>query len=280
VLIKYILTKYTNKQLSEVETALIILSKDYDQLFNVIDELISRQGYRTKKNGIQIIHDTYFDTKDEILQKNEIALRIRIIDEQVSKITLKILQNTTENYSERIEIEDIYSTEMLNQIILKINSYLNLNIFNFPLKYYNNDPKLNLINLGFKKILNKQTQRKIFDAVNKSSNQTEFEFMFDTITYIFDNNNITNVELEIESKLSKNNKTILKDFVKELRLNQNLFKYWPYNKLLTGKVIEILLDNNELIKNKDYDDKKILTLSGLDKIELFIESRNHLTTKT
>ena len=187
---------------------------------------------------------------------------------------MKILQNTTENYSERIEIEDIYSTEILNQIILKINSYLNLNIFNLPLKYYNNDPKLNLINLGFKKILNKQTQRKIFNAVNKSSNQTEFEFVFDTTTYIFDNSNITNLELEIESKLSKNNNTILKDFVRELRLNQTLFKYWPYNKLLTGKVIELLLGNNELIENKDYDDDKILTLSGLDKIELFIESRN------
>jgi uncharacterized protein YjbK len=260
--------------MSEVETALIILSKDYDQLFNVIDELITSKGFRTQKNGIQIIHDTYFDTKDEILKKNEIALRIRIIDEQVSKITLKILQNTTENYSERIEIEDIYSTEILNQIILKINSYLNLNIFNLPLKYYNNDPKLNLINLGFKIILNKQTQRKIFNAVNKSSNQEEFEFVFDTTTYIFDNSNITNLELEIESKLSKNNNTILKDFVRELRLNQTLFKYWPYNKLLTGKVIELLLGNNELIENKDYDDDKILTLSGLDKIELFIESRN------
>ena len=260
--------------MSEVETAFIILSKDYDQLFGVIDELISSKGYRTQKNGIQIIHDTYFDTKDEILKKNEIALRIRIIDEQVSKITLKILQNTTENYSERIEIEDIYSKDMLNKIILKINSYLNLNIYTLPLKYYNNDPKLNLINLGFKIILNKQTQRKIFNAVNKSSNQTEFEFVFDTTTYIFDNNNITNLELEIESKLSKNNNTILKDFVRELRLNQSLLKYWPYNKLLTGKVIEILVDNNELIENKDYDDKNILTLSGLNKIELFIESRN------
>jgi len=268
--------------LSEVETAFIILSKDYDQLFNVIDEFISSKGYRTKKNGFQIIDDTYFDTEDEILKKNEIALRIRIIDEQVYKITLKILQNTTENYSERIEIEDIYSTKMLNQIILKINSYLNLNICNLPLKSYNNDPKLNLINLGFKKILNKQTQRKIFNAVNKSSNQTEFEFVFDTTTYIFNNNNknnknknITNLELEIESKLSKkNNNTILKDIVRELRLNHTLFKYWPYNKLLTGKVIEILLDNNELIENKDYDDKNILTLSGLNKIELFIESRN------
>lgn len=260
--------------MSEVETAFIILSKDYDQIFNVIDELISNKGYRTENNGIQIIHDTYFDTKDEILKKNEIALRIRNIDKNVPKITLKILQNTTENYSERIEIENIYSKETLNQIILKINSYLNLPILKTSLKYYQIDPKLNLINLGFKVIQNRQTHRKIVNAINKSSNQTEFEFVFDTTAYISNNNNnITNIELEIESKLSKNN-AILNDFVRDLKLNQNLFKYWSHNKLLTGKVIEILLDNNELKENKDYDDKRILTLSGLEKIELFIKSKN------
>ena len=261
--------------MSEVETALIILSKDHDQIFNVIDGLISNKGYRTRKNGIQIINDTYFDTKDEILKKNEIALRIRDINKQVSKITLKILQNTTENYSKRIEIEDIYSKEMLDQIILKINSYINLNIIKSPLKYHHIDPKLNLINLGFKIIQNKQTHRKIVNAINKRSNQTEFEFVFDTTTYIFNNNNnnnITNIELEIESKLSKD-EAILNDFVRELKLNQTLFKYWPYNKLLTGKVIEILLSNSELKENKDYDDKRILTLSGLEKIELFIKMR-------
>jgi inorganic triphosphatase YgiF len=260
--------------LSEVETAFIILSKDYDQIFNVIDGLISNRGYRTKNNGKQIIHDTYFDTKDEILKKNEVALRIRNINKQVSKITLKILQNTTENYSERIEIENIYSIETLNQIILKINSYLNLPKFKTSLKNYQMDPKLNLINLGFKVIQNRQTHRKIVNAINKSSNQTEFEFVFDTTSYTSnDNNNITNIELEIESKLSKNN-AILNDFVRDLKLNQTLFKYWPYNKLLTGKAIEILSNNNELKENKDYDDKKILTLSGLEKIEILIKSRN------
>ena len=207
------------------------------------------------------------------MKKNEIALRIRNIDKNVPKITLKILQNTTENYSERIEIENIYSKETLNQIILKINSYLNLPILKTSLKYYQIDPKLNLINLGFKVIQNRQTHRKIVNAINKSSNQTEFEFVFDTTAYISNNNNITNIELEIESKLSKNN-AILNDFVRDLKLNQNLFKYWSYNKLLTGKVIEILLDNNELKENKDYDDKRILTLSGLEKIELFIKSKN------
>ena len=259
--------------MSEIETAFIILSKNYDQIFNVIDHLIFNEGYKAKKNGIQLINDTYFDTKEEILKKNDVALRIREIDEQVSKITLKILKTTTNSYSERIEIEDIYSKEMLNQIILKINLYLNLHIFNDHLKYHNIDPKLNLLNLGFKIIQTRQTHRKIVNAISKSSNQTEFEFVFDTTTYIFDNNkNITNLELEIELKLS-NNIPVLNKFVRQIKINQPLFKFWPYNKLLTGKVIEMLLDNHELKENKDYDEKKILTLAGLDKIELFIKSR-------
>ena len=56
--------------------------------------------------------------------------------------------------------------------------------------------------------------------------------MFDTTTYIFDNNNkknITNVELEIELKLS-NNIAILNNFVRQLKINKPLFRFWPYNK--------------------------------------------------
>ena len=98
--------------------------------------------------------------------------------------------------------------------------------------------------------------------------------MFDTTKYIFDNHNsnITSIELEIELKFSKNI-TILDNFVRKLNLKPSL-KFWPYNKLLTGKVIEILLNNHDLKENKDYNDRKILTLSGLEKIELYIKSRN------
>jgi hypothetical protein len=96
--------------------------------------------------------------------------------------------------------------------------------------------------------------------------------VIDNTTYNFDNNkNVTNLELEIELKLS-NNIGVLDNFIRKLKINQPLFKFWPY-KLLTGKVIEILLYKDELKENKDYDEKKILTLSGLEKIELFIKSR-------
>jgi adenylate cyclase class IV len=260
--------------LSEIETAFMILSTNYDRIFTIIDQLISDEGYKTEKNGIQVIHDTYFDTKDEILKHHESAIRIREIDKQDSTITLKMLKNTTKNYSERIELEDTYSREMLNQIIVKINSLLNLNIVNTSLKYDNTDPKLNLINLGFKTIQNRRTHRKIINATGKNSSQTEYEFVFDTTTYIFDNYNssITSIELEIELKFSKNI-TVLDNFVRKLKKNPSL-KYWPYNKLLTGKVVEILLNSHDLKENKDYDDKKILTLSGLEKIEKYIKLKN------
>ncbi len=260
--------------MSEIETTFIILSKNYDQIFNIIDQLISDEGYKTEKNGIQIIYDTYFDTKDEILKNHESALRIRKIEKQDSIITLKILKNTTKNYSERIELEDTYSKERLNHIIDKINSHLSLNIGNTSLKDDDTDPKLNLINLGFKIIQNRRTNRKIVNAICKNSSQIEYEFVFDTTTYIFDNHNssITSIELEIELKFSKDI-TVLDNFVRKLKMNPSL-KFWPYNKLLTGKVIEILLNNHELKENKDYDDRKILTLSGLEKIEFYIKSRN------
>jgi hypothetical protein len=252
----------------------MILSKNYDQIFTLIDQLISDEGYKIENNGVQIIHDTYFDTKDELLKKHESALRIREIDKQDSIISLKILKNTTKNYSERIELEDTYSKEMFNQIITKINSHLNLNILNTSLKYDNTDPKLNLINLGFKIIQNRRTQREIVNATSKNFAEKEYEFVFDTTTYIFKNhdNNIASIELEIELKFSKNI-TVLDNFVRKLKINPSL-KYWPYNKLLTGKVIEILLNNHDLKENNDYDDRKILTLSGLEKIEKYIKSRN------
>jgi uncharacterized protein YjbK len=265
--------------LSEVEAALIILSKDEDQVFRIISKLITDKGYNYKKNGIQIIHDTYFDTKNDLLKQNGIALRIRNINEHIFKITLKILQNSTEHYAKRVEIEDNYSNEMLRQIIMKLNSYLNLNLLNFSFEHVDNNPILNLTGLGLKIIQNKKTERKIVNAINKSSHKVDFEFCFDTTTYILNNNYISIQELEIESKHLETD-LVLSQFVKELSFKKDQFRYWPFNKLLTGKVLEALFYNNELKENKDYDDKKILTLSGIEKIELFIKNKEINVNKT
>ena len=64
--------------MSEIETAFIILSKDYELIFNIIDKLITNKGYKTYENGTLIIYDTYFDTKDEILKKNKLHYVLEI----------------------------------------------------------------------------------------------------------------------------------------------------------------------------------------------------------
>jgi len=133
---------------------------------------------------------------------------------------------------------------------------------------------MSLLNLGFKIIQNRETSRIIINAIDKKTKRTAFEFAFDTTTYIFDDNyRMRIMELEIESK-QYGNYVKLSNMVNEFKVNQSLFKTWPYSKLLTGKAIEILSNNNRLKEIQDYDDEYILTLSGLEKIESFIKFKN------
>lgn len=258
--------------MSEIESSFIILSRDYNKIYRLISECIFNNGYEVEKKENQI-SDVYFDTTDEILKNKETELRIRTIDNKISKITLKIQGNITETYSERVELEENWSKESLSQILFRLSTFLYPNIDNTSFKY-NDDPKMSLLNLGFKIIQNRETSRIIINAIDKKTKRTAFEFAFDTTTYIFDSNNrIRIMELEIESK-EYGNYVKLNKIVNEFKVNPSLFKIWPYSKLLTGKAIEILSNNNRLKEIQDYDDQNILTLSGLKKIESFIKFKN------
>lgn len=254
--------------MSEIESTFIVLSRDYNRIYNLIGECIFNNGYGIEKKEIHI-SDVYFDTKDEILKNKEIALRIRTINDKISKITLKMPVNVTENYSERTELEENWSKESLNQVLSRLNSSLHLDLNSTSFKY-NEDPKVVLLNLGFKIIQNRETNRIVIDAVDKNTKGTAFEFALDTTAYIFDSDIIRIMELEIESKTHGDNQK-LNNVVNNLKPNQSLLKIWPYSKLLTGKVIEILLNNKKLKEMQDFDDENILTLPGLKKVESFIK---------
>ena len=254
--------------MSEIESTFVVLSRDYNRVYNLISECIFNNGYVIEKKEVQI-SDVYFDTKDEILKNKEIALRIRTINNKISKITLKMPGKVTENYSERVELEENWSKDSLNQILSRLNSSLYRDINSTSLKY-NEDPKVSLLNLGFKIIQNRETNRIVINAVDKNTKGAAFEFALDTTTYIFDSNRIGIRELEIESKKHGNNLK-LNNIVNYLKVNKPLLKIWPHSKLLTGKVIEILLNNKKLKEMQDYDDENILTLPGLKKVETFIK---------
>jgi len=250
------------------------LSREHEQILDIIKKLISTNGYLVEQKGRQKIKDKYFDTKDAILKKKKVALRLRTVDEKISKITLKIPKKGTEADFERVEIEKTWSHESFNEIMNALKEHFGGHAFEHSNHYYNDEPEVALANANFQKIQERETDRNLINALNSQSHQTEFEFAIDKTHYHLANTRkyFSLMELEIELKKS-DNYNILHKFVNELVANQqSIFKLWPHSKLVTGKAIEILLSNKELEENRDFDNENFLTLSGLEKVDSFIKA--------
>jgi inorganic triphosphatase YgiF len=255
--------------MSEVESAFLILTKDRIFILEKIKNVILNSGFNHEKKEIKNIHDLYFDTSDDCLLKNQIELRIRLLDDSVYKITLKALKNRTKNYSDRVEIEEPWSEKSFYDIMNKLKS-LGIKLSNFE-HCYDKIPNKALDKMGLKNIQNKKTNREIINAVNKSSKQIEFEFALDhTMMLINSNYKFRFTELEIESKASGNEAKFEK-FVNEFTKNPE-FKSWSHDKLETGLAIKNLFESNSLKKNIDYDENGDITINGINKIDDFLRS--------
>lgn len=258
-------------QMSEVEAAMLFLSSNRKVIFEKIQNVIQRSSYEPVKNGTEKIHDLYYDTRDRRLEAQKIQLRVRILQEKVYKVTLKVLKEIRENYSDRVEIERFWSQEAFNIIA---NNLVRMNIrFQGSERSYDNDPKITFNNLGLIIIQNRKTIREILNAVNKISGQIEFEFDIDTTSILLNSNNeIRFSELEIESKKSGNEKKLDKIVGEVIKFPE--FISWPHSKLETGMAIRNLFDNKLLDPKSDYDEKNELKANGIRKISDLLNYRD------
>lgn len=258
-------------QMSEVEAAMLFLSSDKKVVFEKIQNAIRNSSYELVKNGTEKIHDLYYDTLDKKLEAQKIQLRVRILHEKAYKVTLKVLKEVRDNYSDRLEIERFWSEEAFDDITNKLGT---MNVkFQHHERSYDNDAKITFNNLGLIIIQNRKTIREILNAVNKISGQIEFEFDVDTTTILLNSNNeIRFSELEIESKKSGNEKNLDKLVSKVLKFPE--FMHWSYSKLETGIAIRNLFDNKLLEPKSDYDEKNELTVNGIKKISDFFKDRD------
>ena len=257
--------------MSEVEVAILFLSTNRKVIFEKIQNVIRSSSYEPVKNGTENIHDLYYDTPDKKLEAKKIQLRLRIVQEKVYKVTLKVLKEIRENYSDRVEIERFWSQEAFDDIA---NNLVKMNIgFQYLEGSYDNDPKITFNNLGLIIIQNRKTIREILNAVNKISGQIEFEFDFDTTTILLNSNNeIRFSELEIESKKGGNEKKLDKIVGEVIKFHE--FMSWHYSKLETGMAISNLFNNNLLEPKSDYDEKNELTANGIRKISDLLKDRD------
>jgi inorganic triphosphatase YgiF len=250
-------------KMSEVEAAMLFLSSNRKAIFEKIQNVIRNSSYEPVKNRTEKIHDLYYDTPEKKLKAQKIQLRVRILHEKVYKVTLKVLKEIREIYSDRVEIERFWSQEAFNDIV---NNLVTMDIrFQNLEGSYDNDPKITFNNLGLIIIQNRKTIREIVNAVNKISGQIEFEFDVDTTAIILNcNNEIRFSELEIESKKSGNEKKLEKIVGEVLKFPE--FMPWHHSKLETGMAILRLFNNSLLEEKSDYDEKNQLTITGVRKI--------------
>jgi inorganic triphosphatase YgiF len=257
--------------MSEVEAAMLFLSSNREVIFEKIENVIRSSSYEPVKNGTEKIHDLYYDTPDKKLEAQKIQLRVRILQEKVYKVTLKVLKEIRENYSDRVEIERFWSQEAFDIIA---NNLVRMNIrFQGSERSFDKDPKITFNNLGLIVIQNRKTIREILNAVNKISGQIEFEFDVDTTSILLNNNNeIRFSELEIESKKSGNEKKIDKIVVEVIKFPE--FMSWPHSKLETGMAIRNLFNNKLLDPKSDYDENNELKANGIRKISDLLKYRD------
>ncbi|HEY6950214.1 MAG TPA: CYTH domain-containing protein [Nitrososphaeraceae archaeon] len=257
----------------EVENALLILTKDYEQVKKIINDLILENGYQLDQKGRCTMTDMYFDYKDKILKKHKIDLRIRSIQGETPKITLKVLKKMTSSHSERVEIERSWSLESFDEIMKELNSHLPGHVLEYPANFNNNDPQNILTSVKFLKIQERKTERNIINVTNSITNDLEFEFAIDRTFYHLNSSNKDYglMELEIESK-KKGNYEMLDRLVNELISDhKSIFIPWPHSKLATGLAMETLISSRELKAAEDFDNDGLLILSGAKKIESFIK---------
>jgi uncharacterized protein YjbK len=270
MLIKFrIIIKY---DLPEVENALLILTKDNKQVEKIIKDLILGNGYELDQKGRWMMTDMYFDYKDKILKKHKIDLRIRSIEGEMPKITLKVLKKVTSSHSERVEIERDRSQQSFDEIMKELGSHLPGHVLVRPTNFIN-DPQNILTSVKFIKIQERKTERNIINAINSDTNDLEFEFSIDRTFYHLNlpYKDCGLMELEIESK-KNGNYEILDRLVNELVAeHQSKFRLWPHSKLASGSAIQILLSSRELKAGEDFDNDGLLTLSGAKKIDSFMK---------
>lgn len=257
--------------MSELEAAILFLSSNRKAIFEKIQNVIRNSSYEPVKNGTEKIHDLYYDTPEKKLKAQKIQLRVRILHEKTYKVTLKVLKEKTENYSDRIEIERFWSQEAFKDIT---NNLVTMGIrFQNLEASYDNDPKITFNNLGLIIIQNRKTTREIVNAVNKISGEIELEFDVDTSSIILNSNNeIRFSELEIESKKRGNEKKLNKTVNQVLKFSE--FMPWPHSKLETGMAIARLSNNKLLEAKTDYDEKNELTANGVRKISDFLKDKD------
>lgn len=233
----------------ETEAALVIRSDKAAQIANQIARIEALGAYRLEPQATLKIRDIYFDTPDQLLQKQKLALRIRQVNGRTF-ITLKgPAQKKTGGGQERLEIELTWSFTALTRLVRELRAR-EIEIKLTRQDFMRTDPVGTLKRLGFVPIQDRTTIRQVrkITAADQSGEEELAELAVDAVTYRLGKQAVRLHEIELEAK---HEKARLNEMIQPL---EKMFKpallTWQ-SKLATGRALQTLLEDGKLAKYLD-----------------------------
>ena len=228
----------------ESEIALLItgngekISRDFARMNSILQ-------FTLKQKPLERIHDTYYDTADESLRKQQIVLRLRRMNQRLF-ITLKANPKKLKGEGiQRTEVELPWSKISLARITRMLGSSTSRIS---PREFSTLPPARILAGWGLRRVQERRTSRRVRDVVSKDRPQGPplAELAIDDTTFIFRNSRIRLFELELEAKTTGSFRSMQRIAKAIVAMYPNFIMYWPYGKFVTGLAIQRLLKTREL----------------------------------
>ena len=238
-------------QTQEMEVTLLICSENPERVARSIARLTAIGDYRLVSRAIR---DTYLDTKDRRLRRNQVSIRLREMDGQPLVTFKGPAEHLAWGGESRLEIEEPWSVAAVEAIIPR------LGLSDLDPAKPKIDPSASpiatLATLGLKPVQVRENRREVRDLMRQDGPDAAVaELVIDSVTYRFGETPVRHLEVEIESKVANDSaaleeasRGLLDTYAPELRI-------WHYGKLTTGATIQGLLSGggaNKLIGSGGY----------------------------
>jgi len=231
----------------ETELALIIRSENPEVVVTQIANLTWIANYRLLPQASQAIRDFYFDTSDQWLKAQKLALRVRKIG-ATHWITLKGPSRQTDlGGLERLEIEEPWSQDALTGIINELRSR-GISLPEHLEDFGPSHPLEVMPRMGLKVIQNRETHRQVRNLCTngEGSHLVLAELAIDSVIYHFGDQKICLHEVEIEAKTREGAKALMIVIESLLAMYEPTLRKWIHSKLASGEAIEKLLKKGAL----------------------------------
>lgn len=227
----------------ESEVALII-KDNANHVRNQLSRTRRVLDYDLKRKPTQFIRDTYYDTKEKLLQENKISLRIRRIDDTVMLSTKSDVRRIAGSIIQRREVErpwSYHSIRMLGRDLKLRTPTISAT------KFHRTPASTVLETMDLHLIQERRTKRQPRDVVigGKTHPSILAELAIDHVTYAFEDIRVGLSEIEVEAKTSSLSsiREIADGLISKY---QPSLQQWFHGKFVTGLAIRKLLNAKRL----------------------------------